>query len=40
MPTFSNRKFEGYHFEYDAKEASYKDDFNNIPKLNQKQIFI
>jgi hypothetical protein len=28
------------HFEYDAKEASYKDDFNNIPKLNQKQIFI
>ncbi|WP_395046723.1 M14 metallopeptidase family protein [Flavobacterium sp.] len=27
------------HFEYDAKEAVYKDDFNNIPKLNQKADF-
>ena len=27
------------HFEYDAKEACYKDDFNNIPKLNQKADF-
>ena len=27
------------HFEYDAKEALYKDDFDNIPKLNQKADF-
>ncbi len=32
---------EGYfgHFEYDAKKASYKDDFGDIPKLNQKADF-
>jgi hypothetical protein len=31
---------EGYygHFEYDAKEAKYKDD-GGFPKLNQKPIF-
>jgi len=27
------------HFEYDAKGALYKDDFDNIPKLNQKADF-
>ena len=27
------------HFEYDAKGALYKDDFGNIPKLNQKADF-
>ena len=27
------------HFEYDAKGASYKDDLDNIPKLNQKANF-
>ena len=27
------------HFEYDAKGASYKDDFDNIPKINQKADF-
>ncbi|MDI5898805.1 M14 family metallopeptidase [Flavobacterium yafengii] len=27
------------HFEYDAKEALYKDGFDNIPKLNQKADF-
>ena len=32
---------DGYfgHFEYDAKGASYKDDFDNIPKLDQKADF-
>ena len=27
------------HFEYDAKGALYKDDFDNFPKLNQKADF-
>lgn len=27
------------HFEYDAKGALYKDDYNDIPKLNQKADF-
>ena len=27
------------HFEYDAKEALYRDDFESIPKLNQKADF-
>ncbi|PAM92868.1 peptidase M14 [Flavobacterium sp. IR1] len=27
------------HFEYDAKGASYSDEFGNIPKLNQKADF-
>lgn len=27
------------HFEYDAKGASYEDDFDNVPKLNQKADF-
>ena len=27
------------HFEYDAKGALYEDDFDNIPKLNQKADF-
>ena len=27
------------HFEYDAKGAEYKDEFNNFPKLNQKADF-
>lgn len=32
---------DGYfgHFEYNAKEALYKDDFDNIPKLDQKADF-
>ena len=32
---------DGYfgHFEYNAKGASYKDDFDNIPKLDQKADF-
>jgi hypothetical protein len=32
---------EGYfgHFEYDAKEALYKDDYNNYPYTNQKADF-
>lgn len=34
-------ELEGYygHFEYDAMEATYKDDFDNFPKLNQKADF-
>jgi hypothetical protein len=28
------------HFEYDAKEAKYKDDDGSFPKLNQKADFI
>jgi hypothetical protein len=33
-------RFGGYygHFEYDAKEAEYKDDDGGFPKLNQKMI--
>ncbi len=27
------------HFEYDAKEAKYKDDFGEFPQLNQKATF-
>ena len=27
------------HFEYDAKGAEYKDEYNNFPKLNQKADF-
>jgi hypothetical protein len=32
---------EGYyaHFEYDAKEAEYRDEFGRFPKLNQKASF-
>ena len=32
---------EGYygHYEYDAKEALYKDDFNNYPNQNQQADF-
>jgi hypothetical protein len=32
---------DGYygHFEYDAKEAAYKDQDSNFPKLNQKANF-
>ncbi|SDX84723.1 M14 family metallopeptidase [Flavobacterium degerlachei] len=34
-------ELEGYygHFEYDAKEAVYKDEFGSFPKLNQKADF-
>lgn len=34
-------ELEGYygHFEYDAMEATYKDDFDNFPKLNEKADF-
>jgi hypothetical protein len=34
-------ELEGYygHFEYDAKEAVYKDEFGGFPKLNQKADF-
>jgi hypothetical protein len=34
-------ELEGYygHFEYDAKEAEYKDEFGCFPKLNQKASF-
>jgi hypothetical protein len=34
-------ELEGYygHFEYDAKEAEYKDEFGSFPKLNQKASF-
>lgn len=34
-------ELEGYygHFEYDAKEAVYKDEFDGFPKLNQKADF-
>lgn len=34
-------ELEGYHghFEYDAKEAKYKDEFGEFPKLNQKADF-
>jgi hypothetical protein len=34
-------ELEGYygHFEYDAKESAYKDEFGSFPKLNQKADF-
>jgi hypothetical protein len=34
-------ELEGYygHFEYDAKEAKYKDEFGSFPKLNEKANF-